>query len=81
MRESSETLTSNTGAPVDLEAPLDLTASKEKSAGASSGPDPASFPDGGLKAWLVVLGGFCTIFAGFGWINCMCLQSEGLIQY
>lgn len=28
-------------------------------------------PDGGLVAWLAVLGGFCTIFASFGWINCM----------
>jgi hypothetical protein len=27
-------------------------------------------PDGGFQAWLVVLGGFCTVFASFGWINC-----------
>lgn len=27
-------------------------------------------PDGGLEAWLVVAGGFCTVFASFGWINC-----------
>jgi hypothetical protein len=33
---------------------------------ASPGPPP----DGGLQAWLAVLGGFCTIFASFGWINC-----------
>jgi hypothetical protein len=36
----------------------------------SSGPDPAAFPDGGFQAWLAVAGGFCTIFASFGWINC-----------
>lgn len=33
-------------------------------------PDPAAFPDGGFDAWLAVAGGFCTIFASFGWINC-----------
>ena len=38
---------------------------------APAGPDPNDFPDGGLQAWLVVLGGFCTVFASFGWINCI----------
>ena len=38
-------------------------------------PPPGAFnpmenPDGGLKAWLCVLGGFCTLFCSFGWINC-----------
>ncbi|OAQ82558.1 monocarboxylate permease-like protein [Purpureocillium lilacinum] len=28
-------------------------------------------PDGGIDAWLVVVGGFCTVFASFGWINCI----------
>ena len=32
--------------------------------------DPSEFPDGGLKAWLSVLGAFCCLFCGFGWINC-----------
>jgi hypothetical protein len=32
--------------------------------------DPSQFPDGGLKAWLVVAGAFCCIFCSFGWINC-----------
>jgi hypothetical protein len=27
-------------------------------------------PDGGLQAWLVVAGGFCSLFVSFGWINC-----------
>ncbi len=26
-------------------------------------------PDGGLDAWLVVLGAWCTSFCSFGWIN------------
>ncbi|KAJ6437389.1 reverse transcriptase [Purpureocillium lavendulum] len=37
-------------------------------------PKPAGLgppPDGGLQAWLVVVGGFCTVFASFGWINCI----------
>lgn len=28
--------------------------------------DPASFPDGGLQAWLCVLGAFCALFVSFG---------------
>jgi hypothetical protein len=36
---------------------------------AASVPSPP--PDGGLQAWLAVLGGFCVVFASFGWINCM----------
>lgn len=31
--------------------------------------DPASFPDGGAKAWLVVSGAFACLFCSFGWIN------------
>ncbi|EJD05764.1 MFS general substrate transporter [Fomitiporia mediterranea MF3/22] len=27
------------------------------------------FPDGGLRAWLVILGGFCTTFSSFGFVN------------
>jgi hypothetical protein len=26
--------------------------------------------DGGITAWLAVLGGFCGMFVSFGWINC-----------
>jgi hypothetical protein len=36
---------------------------------AASVPSPP--PDGGLQAWLAVLGGFCMVFASFGWINCI----------
>lgn len=28
---------------------------------------PSQFPDGGIKAWLVVAGGFACLFCGFGW--------------
>ncbi|KIV82644.1 hypothetical protein, variant [Exophiala sideris] len=33
--------------------------------------DPSQFPDGGLKAWTVVLGAFCSLAVSFGWINCI----------
>lgn len=36
---------------------------------------PTDFPDGGLQAWLVVFGGFCLVFASFGWINCKALRA------
>lgn len=26
-------------------------------------------PDGGLEAWLVVVGAWCTSFCSFGWVN------------
>ncbi|PYH46868.1 putative MFS monocarboxylate transporter (Mct) [Aspergillus saccharolyticus JOP 1030-1] len=32
---------------------------------------PEGAPDGGMKAWLTVLGGFCGMFVSFGWVNCM----------
>jgi hypothetical protein len=32
--------------------------------------DPSAYPDGGLRAWLVVAGAFCCLFVSFGWINC-----------
>ena len=37
---------------------------------AATAPHTDVFPDGGFEAWLVVGGGFCAIFASFGWINC-----------
>lgn len=40
------------------------------------GVNPASFPDGGLEAWLVVLGSFCCLFCSFGWINCIGVFQE-----
>ena len=28
-------------------------------------------PDGGKKAWLCVMGAFCSVFVSFGWITCI----------
>ena len=39
-------------------------------AGGAPGFSPADFPDGGLRAWLVVAGGWSLMFISFGWINC-----------
>ena len=30
---------------------------------------PDSYPEGGAQAWMVVLGGFASLFVSFGWIN------------
>ena len=38
--------------------------------------DPASYPDGGLKAWLACFGGFCCLFVSFGWINAIGIFQE-----
>lgn len=32
-------------------------------------PYGSDAPDGGLTAWLVVLGAWCTSFCSFGWVN------------
>lgn len=37
-------------------------------------PGPGPPPDGGVEAWMSVLGAFCGLFVSFGWINCMCRQ-------
>lgn len=46
--------------------------STEKESIQEAGPvtDFGPPPDGGIEAWAVVAGGFCAVFASFGWINC-----------
>jgi hypothetical protein len=52
--------------PFEKWAP-DQDAAVEDGAPAPPNPmDPASFPDGGTRAWLVVLGGFCCLIVSFG---------------
>jgi hypothetical protein len=57
---------------LDIEEPADVAKSHDPEAVPSPLAPiiPGPPPDGGLQAWLAVLGGFCTIFASFGWINC-----------
>lgn len=46
--------------------------SKEEEAGYQSpiqAPVGSTPPDGGLRAWLVVIGAWCTSVCSFGWIN------------
>lgn len=38
--------------------------------------DSESFPDGGLRAWLVVFGAFFGLFVSFGWTNCTTYPSS-----
>ena len=35
----------------------------------NAGSDTDEAPDGGLAAWLVVVGAWCASFCGYGWIN------------
>lgn len=46
-----------------------LPESEKPAAAAPSPMDPSQFPDGGMKAWLTVIGSFCCLFVSFGWIN------------
>jgi hypothetical protein len=39
--------------------------------GPPPGMAPSDFPDGGLKAWLVVFGGWCGLFCTMGVVNCV----------
>ncbi|RBR20138.1 uncharacterized protein FIESC28_05417 [Fusarium coffeatum] len=47
--------------------PTEMESGEEKAPATDFGPAP----DGGLKAWSVVAGSFCAVFASFGWINCI----------
>ncbi|KAK3370617.1 putative monocarboxylate transporter [Podospora didyma] len=51
----------------------DSEAARPESTGGEKQPDGEvvldAAPDGGLQAWLVVLGSWCVLFCSFGWIN------------
>ncbi|KAK9247122.1 major facilitator superfamily domain-containing protein [Lipomyces tetrasporus] len=65
---------SGTPSPVNIVgAPFDVE--KHPTEKPAPPPEPAHhahphhFPEGGLKAWLTVLGGFFSMFCSFGWAN------------
>jgi MFS family permease len=62
---------------VEAHADLEKAGLEEKPVGpVAGGTNPADFPDGGLEAWLVVLGCWCALFCSFGWINCIGIFQE-----
>lgn len=57
--------------PTDQDARTEPGSEKTDAASAPSRPPaPGLPPDGGLQAWMVVVGAFCGLFVSFGWINC-----------
>ncbi|OAA82345.1 Major facilitator superfamily domain, general substrate transporter [Akanthomyces lecanii RCEF 1005] len=64
--EASATPMDNTNSSARVSSQQDVSDSEKAAPPASSPPAP---PDGGTTAWLVVLGGWCTAFCSFGWLN------------
>jgi MFS family permease len=56
---------------VEAEADLEKGGVIPPTVPVAGGINPADFPDGGLEACLVVLGGWFCLFCSFGWINCI----------
>lgn len=48
--------------------------------GPPPGMNPADFPEGGLEAWLVVFGGWCSLFCTFGLVNCIGVFEEYFVN-
>lgn len=67
--EDNPKSTGNPGGPGVFPEKSDIPATAPPSAGPP--------PDGGLNAWLAVLGGFCGLFVSFGWINCRLMLLQG----
>ncbi|KAH8692312.1 major facilitator superfamily domain-containing protein [Talaromyces proteolyticus] len=69
-------------APASLDDAESLSIEKVKEQGSPEPPDLSvpNFPDGGTKAWLVVLGAWCTSFASFGIVNSFGIYETHYIQ-
>lgn len=55
----------------DLEKGPDLDQADTSRGARLQGPNSADFPDGGLRAWSVVLGAWCCLFVSQGWNSCI----------
>ena len=55
--------------PVELPKDEETAQQKDSSSSTSSTKDEITYPEGGLQAWLVVLGSFCGLVAGLGLMN------------
>lgn len=64
--EASATPMDNTNGSAQVGSQQDVSDSEKA---APPTPSPPAPPDGGTTAWLVVLGGWCTAFCSFGWLN------------
>jgi hypothetical protein len=63
---SSQTTEANIFPEREITADADIEkANGEPPKPVIGGVNPADFPDGGLEAWLVVLGGWCALFCKF----------------
>lgn len=60
-----------TGPAAPVVAPENAIREQQSPPKPPPGFDPASFPDGGTRAWMVVFGAVCCLFVSFGWINCI----------
>ncbi|KAJ5524759.1 Major facilitator superfamily domain general substrate transporter [Penicillium frequentans] len=49
----------------------DVDSKEDNSVPKPADSNPADFPDGGMRAWTVVAGSWCCMFASMGWINCI----------
>ncbi|KAJ2907278.1 major facilitator superfamily transporter [Zalerion maritima] len=64
----------NAGSIVDLESSSAAPATEKASP--SHQWDPSEIPDGGVDAWLLVLGAWCAAFCSFGWVNSIGIWQE-----
>lgn len=65
--------TMSSGSTTEIESAIFSAGEEAVAVGASDGPKghsvPHEFPEGGLRAWLVVFGCWCISFASFGYVN------------
>lgn len=52
-----------------VDEPAEITSNGDESPSEKPINDASNFPDGGTKAWLNVVGGWCIFFSMFGWAN------------